>query len=283
MLSGRESTFGWLSERAERVKQIVLLLQHRLDYLPVSGLGMSFPSQPGAVPSHKVACGSARLERGEWRCSPNCRWCDGTGFRRRLVIDGDATQDERGAIFDEYTYAYDRVDKASSRAGLRVMERWEVDRELARLRADARARAGVHLKTDAYGWERAREKRDRSGSFRELDHALNTLSVHSPMLRALLDNVFRGVYGEVREGVPPRIPAGAGRAYWQALLFLEARMPSRIRVPQHLVDTERGRARNESIVDTYRRTNSISKTAFVCGKRKARVKQVLRDAGLIAA
>lgn len=278
-----------MSERTERLRRIVLLLQHRLDYLDGAiRIAQSFPSKPGAVPSHKVACGSARLEAGAWKCSPNCAWCNGTGFRRRLVIDGDATSDERGAIFDEYTYAYDRADKAGESSQLRVMEAWEVDRELARLRADKRARAGVHLKTDAYGWEKARERRDRSGSFRELDRALDALSIQHPGLSALLVNIFRGVYGPTSKredsvGGSPFIPVGAGRAYWQALCFIEARMPDTIRVPQHLSDADSGLRRRERVTETYRRTNSISKTAHSHGMRKARVKEILRDAGLIAA
>lgn len=200
---------------------------------------------------------------------------DGPTHDRDGNVIEEAYRDDRGAIFDPYTYGDDRSTKAGQTGTLRSMTREETDRELAQLRANVRARAGVHLKTDAYGWEKARERRDKSGSFRELDHALNTLSVANPMLRSLLDNVFRGVYG------PGRIPKGAGEAYWQALLFLEARMPDPVRVPQFLEDTEREKDGKRGIIDTYTRTGSIRKATFASGKNKARVKQVLRDAGLI--
>ena len=270
--------------RAERVKQIVLLLEHRLDYLDGAiRVAQSFPSKPGAQPTHRVACGCGHLvlrtPKGRetpvwtWERASDCLLCGPDGFRNRMVIDGDAQQDERGAIFDSYTYAHDRSTKAGQEGTLRVMTREETDRELAQLRSNVRARAG--MRPDAYGWERARERRDRSGSFRELDAALDALGIRSPALAALVANVFKGVYGE------GRIPKGASTAYKEALLFIEARMPDPIRVPQYLQDAENGKDRREKVTDTYKRTNSISKTAFSHGMGKARVRVILRDAGLL--
>ena len=59
------------------------------------------------------------------------------------------------------------------------------------------------------------------------------------------------------------------------------RVNAPIRVPQFLTDAEGAKERSRSVVDTYRATNSISKTAFSHGLRKHRVKEILKAAGLL--
>lgn len=269
----------------QRIRDIILLLKARLDYLP-SQHGQSYASTPGPAANGKVACGCGTLRnvkgRMEWTAGSSlCQWCKGTGFRSRLRIDGDATQDERGALFDPMTYAHDRSVKAGHVGGLRVMTDTETKAELARLAADKRAREHSksctcpRCRNDSYGWENAKERRDRSGSFRELELALEALRDYNPLLRGLVDATFsEGRYGE------GRIAAGSSRSLLQALLFLDARMPEPIRIPQALGDRQRGETRQATVVEVYARTNSLSKTAHECRLQKRRVKELLKREGV---
>jgi hypothetical protein len=235
-----------------------------------------------------VACGCGRIAyvdgKPEWRPNTFCLLCTGSGWRRRIAkLDGDeehATHDERGALHDPYTYGYDRTDKAGAKEGatpLRSMDRGELEHELARLRANVQARAGV-IRNEAFGWERAHDARDRQGSYAALDRCLQALRDADEAAYLLIVRA----YCEQRYGAKPLLTSRARERVAYGLAFIEARMPDRIRVPQHLADKANGEARESAVVMVFKRTNSLGATAHECGLRKARVRVLLRRAGLLA-
>lgn len=283
----------------KRLHALVALLQSRNDVYPTpKGANLASAPGPGIDDKGKAPCGCARLTHVMRRVSrevvkdgqatretrldrvpelsadPNCLWCRGSGWRRRLrKLDGENTGDESGALWDAYTYPYDRNTKAGVQE-LRCYTRDEARAELTRLRNLERLRAGALNKRDAYGWELAKKRRDRDGSHPELERALDNLRQRRPGLHGLLT----GYYCENRYSeLSPEAHFALGRA----LIALARHMPQEIRVPQHLSDARNGEARSAQVVSIFRAKGSVTATARATGLRRGKVRYVLRRAGAL--
>lgn len=96
----------------------------------------------------------------------------------------------------------------------------ELDAELQRLRSDAATREG--LEPQGYAWERQRDRRDRDGSYVELERCWNLLGIGD---RSVLGTVYdSGLVGKVSGSYLQREST--------AVIELSRLMRGRIRVPK---------------------------------------------------
>ncbi len=161
--------------REERRRRIRVLLESRFDYLPSTRSTMPVTNSGPAGESKHVPCETCRgrgrlLRKGPrrgTRVSVRCLACDGTGERLRRKAD---------PAYDSY------VGELRPEGRARVMTAREYDDQIARLRADELARQG-RVEHERYGFERAHDARDRSGSYRELDAAVRELQRRAPGTR----------------------------------------------------------------------------------------------------
>lgn len=247
-----------------RKERILLLVGARsFEHLPQPKT-LSLASKPGPAASDRVPCSCASLRVVIYRdsecCEPGCRKphshlrqkqryeltgnrrcdvCRGDGWRPRLrALDGVATADERNTVFDEYTYGHSHAI-ATKRARdfgeqpKSTMSERELGLALDRLAAQWPAlrdpdQEQRFKESESYGWERARARHFASGSFLELERALDELRLHDEVLhRRFLRNPDTG----------------------QALDFLEECMPDPVRVPQHLLDQDRSQRRKQTVAE----------------------------------
>jgi hypothetical protein len=150
----------------ERMRRVRVLILSRFDYLPAprtsspeTGTG---PGEGKRVPCERCRR-SGRVVSSVLRKAIPCTVCNGTGWRRRRKDDPP---------WDEYVAEQLSTGPKDSR----VYTPRELDHEIDKLRQAAAERAGVirHLR---YGFERAHVARDLSGSYRELELALEKLPI----------------------------------------------------------------------------------------------------------
>lgn len=192
-----------------RIDRVRILLETRNDYLP--GPPGSRIRKPG-VPqdgSSRVPCecrtGRVKTSSG----SRLCLVCDGRRWRRK---QGDEP------LWDEYLERRLGDDVRPERS----MEGFEIDNELERLRSDARIRESRIDPKEKYGWERGRERRDRSGSYRELELVLEKMAQEWPEGRTLVARVYESGMLDSNTGLLQRF----------ALFWIERNMPKVIRIPR---------------------------------------------------
>lgn len=166
-------------ELEQRMRQVRVLLDSRLDYLPsvhVTDLG----DLPGPALSKRVPCtfcdrtgriASRPVER-------HCPVCNGFGWRKRRAGDEE---------WDEYTETpLSEVQLGASGLPSVGEEIQRLTSSIDRIQADLDAREGKFDQAEQYGWEKARRSYYRNGSYAELDRALVVLSRELPHLHAAL-------------------------------------------------------------------------------------------------
>lgn len=188
------------------MERVRILLRTRNDPYP-SPRSLSIPSTPsGPAPSRKRRCPTCD-GRGRIRTTTVCPVCDGL----------------KSIALDSYT---GRVSGAETK-NPEPMSPERVEAELGRLRTSLRLSEGEIDPNEAYGWERAVERRDRQGSYRELELALQALRAVDP--RGL--DFLLWIYGT---GLDVELTAGARKVEERYIAALARVMPSKIRLPHHL-------------------------------------------------
>ncbi len=92
------------------------------------------------------------------------------------------------------------------------------------------------LADDAHKWERARRRRDWSGSYKDLERALAQLRDADPIAHELVHAVYvEGRYDRLESQTQKRVAS--------ALLWLAQRLPAELRLPPHLEEGEQARER----------------------------------------
>ena len=206
--------------------------------------------------------------RWDWVQVPSSRWTASPGEQRVCWFECPACAGENprcgrcgGAgrvLGDPYTFAapsnqaiaYERATGLSEAAKLR---RRRLDAEIRRLELAELHRRGLVAAGERLGWEQAKRVLYASGSFAELDTAVNTLPVP---LRATLEAVY-GPDSHIRR-IGPRIHERAS----YAVSRVAARMPDPIRVP------------GEDAVSPYQhgsRDREIMRLRFVDGLNRAQI------------
>ncbi len=174
-------------ELEEKVRRVKLLLRGLDDYVP-SPPTQRLASSPGRSASRRVPCGFC-LRTGSVD-GRSCPVCDGFGWRpRRAGDDG----------WDEYT------ETKIVPEGKGSMPSYVMDAEIARLQAEEKTRAG-EIDHESYGWERARARQERLGSFREvrrllerLGQGFDPLAYRAVRQKYVLDFPVRGIDEEHAE------------------------------------------------------------------------------------
>jgi hypothetical protein len=226
-----------------RVNRIRVLLATRNDYLIEPHRS---EEQRQLTPSKFVPCA------GLGHSGKGCSNCGGSGTRRRRADDPG---------WDAYTRTW--LATSEQPEDPRYMTPQELDAAIEHLERDAAEREGREdeelAAKDELWWERARNQRDRSGSYNDLERVLEQLYSG--------DVQFLELY---QAGLVRRTPAAERREH-RLLLDIEQRMPRRIMVPQWAYDRERDK------LALYIRTLSdwkVSDIAREVGISQRRVKQL---------
>jgi hypothetical protein len=232
-----------------RMARVRVLLATRNEYVPAPG--SSTRSESGIAASDFVPCpdceGTGRTHRGRRPCLV----CDGAG-RRRRVGDEQPWDFYTGAPVVQHTPA------------LRSMTQHELDVSIARIDALFAEREGV-IDHERFGWERARQQRDRSGSYRKLERLLEQLRD--------VDERFVRVLSLVHDhGV--RDPDGAEEA---AVRWLAERMPRAIGVPDWVLEEEDAEVERE-VLSHHGKGLRPSDIAELVGVSRHRVDRILSRA-----
>lgn len=152
----------------------------------------------------------------------------------------------------------------AERAKVRTLTPRERDAEIARLERMTALREGRVVESDKEWWERAKEQRDRSGSYQALDKALTSLTAND---RWFLDNFYSGLV--------KRSPAAVER---ESLIVrqLASLMPDRIELPHGLYYQH-----SQKLVRVVRSLassgNKISQIAHMIGVSRRKVRSMLRQ------
>lgn len=194
-----------LRERARR-ERIRILLRTRND--PYSNI------RAKATPYTTAGPAPGRKQR--------CPVCDGTG-KTRLRQKCQACDGLKSIAVDSYT---GRVSDAQDRKP-QPMTPERRESEIQRLQSALTISAGETDPNEAYGWERAVETRNKQGSYRELDRALEWLRSHDPLGWEFITWVYgSGLEVELSPYAKLREDSYVGQ--------LSRHMPSMIRLPKHL-------------------------------------------------
>ena len=161
--------------------------------------------------------------RAHSNCKP-CLACEGSGWRR-------ARAGEEGV--DEYL---------STSAGGGNRKPWEESKDAERRleRTNKLLRLWEHPEEIGFAWEERREAQFRSGSFRELEVALNRLAAQLP-------NRFKMWWRIVVCHDPVTMTERGRAALSETSALLAAWMPDAIRVPPHLQPERATQARRTSL------------------------------------
>ena len=205
-----------LRERARRERIRILLRTRNDPYGNVRAKATPYTTA-GPAPGRKQRCPA----------------CDGTG-KTRLRQKCQACDGLKSIAVDSYTGRV--ADKDDRKPQPMTPERREA--ELARLQSSLTLSAGETDPNEAYGWERAVESRNRQGSYRELERALEWLRSddHEGWL------FITWVYGS---GLDVELSPYARAREASYLGKLSDLMPSKIRLPRHL---------HSSLMDSKRET-----------------------------
>lgn len=192
-----------------RVERIRVLLRTRNDYLPQPKT-TELSSMPGPAPGRLTKCLDCRSGRTKY--GTECPVCHGEGWVPRRAGD---------IAYDDYTR--ERVVSEED-AKPRTMTMAELSVSISRLEAEELARQGRY-EGEQFGWERARVARDRTGSYVELERALEELPQGSGRFLTLYyEGVICGPTADEVEAILVR--------------DIERRMPRNIRIPDWAYDEE---------------------------------------------
>lgn len=194
---------------------IRVLLRTRLEYLP-GVQGMRLGAIPGEAPGNEVPCevchkhGKVKRKRNGWESFSYCPTCKGSGWRK--ASRGEQTYDP---YTREKVTSYESPNPPS-------MTSKQLDSSLERLRNDSAARAGV---TRSEGrLEKARTRRDATGSYADLEKALEWLRGSYPELSRLLVMIYDS-------GLSPRLSERDRFNESIAVNLLSHRLPKRLWLP----------------------------------------------------
>lgn len=199
-------------------EKVVWLLEHMHDWIPgprtATGSIVQSSTTPGETPSKTI----------------DCPVCKGTGKRGREVCD----ECDRGVIvIDDYTgrVAGAAPETAADVALERRERRRKVDREIERLRSQVRGGGSdMDVTGDTYtAAVEAKERLDRSGSFRELYACIDRLQLDWPMHAYALLLTF-SPDGSHPVDLPKR--ETLVRATELAIDCITSWMPAEVRVPR---------------------------------------------------
>lgn len=189
------------------------------------------PDLAGPAPSSRVPCDFCKRTGRVLRDGPvdargsgarigPCPVCDGAGWRKRRK--GDPEWDEMtGQLVATLETKQKPVPMSPSR----------IDAEIGRLQALQLAREG-HVDPEAQeSWERARARRDKDGSYREIERALDLMQIEWPEGRDAVNSMY---LVEPAVSYSPAIELAC-------VIWLAARMPHKIRLPKRFYEAERER------------------------------------------
>lgn len=234
--------------------RVRVLLSTRNDYLP-QPRSLELPSESGVAGGRRVPCEcrTGRVRRGKTVLL--CLVCNGTAWRLRRPGEPE---------WDEYIGA--RVGGAETKT-LRSMTPRELDESITRLRRNEATREGRVAADDLIGWERGRRARDASGSYAELERALELLRDRSYALHRLLDLIYGA-------GVALEMSEAMARREELAIRWLANTMRGAVRIPAWAWEAE-----TEKLVDEVKRLGveglKVSEIASELGMSQRRVKQLL--------
>jgi hypothetical protein len=222
-----------------RVEAVRLLLGSRDDWLPglatSTGRVVQGSAVRGEVSSSRFVCGRCGgrcVEGRPRRPRPGllvwsvCSVCDGAGW-----VAGDAY------TFGSVSSVAVARERVTGEAESLRLDRKRRDGELRRLERLAAARAGLVDPGEAEGWEVAKRRLWREGSYAELERALVALRAVDELDWLAVMAVF-GPDAELRQ-----VGAGVEARVERAVAWLAAAMPDRIRVPPHLEQLDQARRR----------------------------------------
>jgi len=200
------------------MERVRILLRTRNDVYP-SPAAKAIPSTPaGPAPMRTRKCEPCR-GKGSVR-GQQCPHCEGLG---RLA-------------YDSYT---GRVAGSDARKP-DPMTPARTEAELQRLSLSLKLSEGEIDPNEAYGWERAIERRDRGASYRELSRALERLRSEDGVGWDFIVWIY---------GCGLEVELTPGAKAWEERLVarLAELMPSRIRIPKHLYEELKERKRLTAI------------------------------------
>lgn len=236
---------------ARRLENVRILLRTLNDIYPGPSTLKQTP-QAGVAPGRRVPCRLCNPSSVKPRPTiASCPGCDGDGWRKRRKGD---------QAWDEYTGLPVATDAEPKKA--EPMSPARLEAELARVHHDLILREGLVDPNEAYGWEKAREVRDREASYRELERALDVMQVEWPTGRSAVTWGYFGI-GTLSRDVDELVVG-----------WISDRMPGKIRIPSRLY-----RAQQEAIRNEIRRLAKSGATseqiAAEVGVSQSRVRTVL--------
>lgn len=177
-----------------------------------------------------------------------CPACDGTG-KTRLRQKCPSCDGERKIKVDSY------VGRVSSERHTSKSTPQVIDSEIQRLQSYRMAEAGSADPTEKYGWEREVESRNKQGSYRELERALEWLRSkdHEGWL------FITWVYGS---GLEVELNAYSRLREESYLGQLSTQMPAKVRLPRHL-HTKLMDSKRETVRELIKRGISIEEIAEI--------------------
>lgn len=245
-------------------ERIVSLLGSLLDDLPLPRSCLSGVKVPGGpVPTTPVECPTCqgRGQRGHLRCDV----CDGSG---RLTVDPMT-------YFDPRTGKTRPREKfgVENQAEPRVMELWELDAALAALQRQVDGEEDMDAED---GLLTAIVRRDRSGSYAELERALGVLRTHDLRIWRVVTAVHVGHVVEAEH-----LTLQDRHRLEQGITLLGTLMPRPIRIPRHLqmqLVTGRAETRASAIVRLREEGVKVPEIVRRTGLSRSRVYEILAQA-----
>lgn len=207
-----------------------ILLRTRNDVYPTPR--SASPAQlPGPAASGRVPCGVC-LRKGRLG-GRQCPMCDGRGWRKRRPGE---------PAYDEYTGAPVATDETRRPGAMASAVR---DAELERLHGLELVREGGDP-TEAYGWEKAKARRDAGASYAELSRALERLREAWPSGWEFIT----WVYGS---GLDVELDDWSNRLERVVVTWLSRQMRGQIRIPrsEHHALCDRKRREVRLLLDTH--------------------------------
>lgn len=212
-----------MGSTTERRKQNVrILLQTLNDIYPGPSSVRTDSGTSGPAPGRRVPCGYCHrtgtvYKATERRLSP-CPVCDGAKWRPRRPGEPE---------WDEYTNTLVATSEQPKKAEPMSPERLEA--ELARVEHSLILSSGEVDPNEAYGWEKAREARDKGASYQELERVLGIMQMEFPEGRSAVNSAY------LTDGIGSTLSQDLDDAL---IGWIADRMRGRIRVPKRFYEEQ---------------------------------------------
>ena len=237
------------------MERVRILLRTRNDVYPTTP-ARSIPSTPaGPAPGRRLRCpncgGSGRVRVGQ-----ACPACEGRGKIATDSYTGRVTGSEE------------------RRAG--AMTAQQIEAELARIERSFVLSEGRIDPDEAYGWERARERRDAGASYQELERVLQ-------LLRARHQLYWEFIVWIYASGLDVELTPAAHAVEDDVVAWIAERMQGAIRVParQHKELKERARQEILALVDEGLEPDAIAERLGLSRRWVRRVLDVRKSKTLV--